>query len=163
MDFDEIKSKIPKLASLTIEELKEIITVGNFDKSRLSLKYNDVPNKYYIMANQGHSKESGDFINHVNLQPIEKPIPNVFHGSYKILYEPIRTNGLNRMGRMHIHIAKSIDAKSGMRKTCDMLVYIDMALAMADGIKFYESRNGVILTEGKDGVLEPKYLSFKFI
>lgn len=61
------------------------------------------------------------------------------------------------MRRKHIHIAKSLEAKSGKRSNCTLLVYIDMDAAMHDGIQFYESANGVILTEGP---LQPKYLTF---
>ncbi len=57
----------------------------------------------------------------------------------------------------------------GMRKSCDLLIYIDIGTAITgtdnvkfkpdfpDGIHFYLSDNGVILTSGKNGVLEPKY------
>jgi 2'-phosphotransferase len=38
---------------------------------------------------------------------------------------------------------------SGMRASCDIIIQIDMALAMEDGIKFYISTNNVILTEGE--------------
>jgi len=37
-----------------------------------------------------------------------------------------------------------------MRKSSQILIYIDAAKAMADGIKFYISANGVILTEGNE-------------
>ena len=67
------------------------------------------------------------------------------------------------MSRKHIHIAKSLSAKSGKRSNCDLIVYIDMKGAMADGIKFYESQNGVILTEGNNGVLHPRYLKFHYL
>jgi 2'-phosphotransferase len=44
-----------------------------------------------------------------------------------------------------------------MRSTCDIYIEIDMEAAMKDGIKFYISSNNVILTEGVDGALSPKY------
>jgi 2'-phosphotransferase len=46
----------------------------------------------------------------------------------------------------------------GMRKSSQILIYIDAAKAMADGIKFYISSNGVILTEGnEEGFLVKEY------
>jgi hypothetical protein len=62
----------------------------------------------------------------------------------------------------------------GMRKKCDLFIYINMQKAMEgllarhndfeltcalDGILFYLSENRVILTTGKDGILESKYFS----
>ena len=44
-----------------------------------------------------------------------------------------------------------------MRGSCDIIIQIDMASAMKDGIDFYISTNSVILTEGIDGCLPPKY------
>jgi 2'-phosphotransferase len=45
-----------------------------------------------------------------------------------------------------------------MRGTCDIYIEIDLEGAMKDGIKFYISSNNVILTEGDNGTLSPKYL-----
>jgi len=65
------------------------------------------------------------------------------------------------MNRTHIHIATSKDAMSGHRKSCNVFIYIDIKKAMNDGIKFYLSSNGVILTKGKDdiGLLSSNYFS----
>ena len=50
---------------------------------------------------------------------------------------------------------------SGARSSSDVLIYIDMPLAMSDGIQFFKSSNGVILTRGlrDSGILPPKYFS----
>ena len=42
---------------------------------------------------------------------------------------------------------------SGMRKSCDTYIEIDMEKAMKDGIQFFVSKNHVILTPGIDGIL----------
>ena len=44
-----------------------------------------------------------------------------------------------------------------MRASCDLFIYIDIAKALADGVVFERSANGVILTKGQNGTLEPKY------
>lgn len=66
------------------------------------------------------------------------------------------------MKRKHIHLAKGTlddpNIISGIRKDVQIYIFIDLAKALADGIKFYESDNGVILTPGNaEGYLEPKY------
>ena len=49
----------------------------------------------------------------------------------------------------------------GLRCRSEVVVYIDIQAAMRDGIAFYLSENGVILTRGEDekGVLPAKYIS----
>ncbi len=44
-----------------------------------------------------------------------------------------------------------------MRSDCDVVIEIDAASAMADGVKFYKSSNDVILTSGLNGVLSTRY------
>lgn len=65
------------------------------------------------------------------------------------------------MTRHHIHCASGLFGEcgvtSGMRATCDLYIYIDIGAAMADGIIFEKSANGVILTKGIEGTLAPKY------
>lgn len=46
-----------------------------------------------------------------------------------------------------------------MRAGCNLYIYIDVPKAMADGIPFEKSDNGVVLTEGKNGVLAKEYFS----
>ena len=45
-----------------------------------------------------------------------------------------------------------------MRKDCEAVVYGDNEKAIKDGILFYRSTNDVIVTEGINGTLQPKYI-----
>lgn len=138
----------------SIEQIQRIVAADN--KGRMGLVQRD--GVWYIRANQGHSKDVGDQLDDSKtMKRITEPIEGVFHGTYMQHKESIAATGLHSGGRKHIHIAKSAEAKSGQRKDCDLIVYIDMKSAMEDGVLFYESENGVILTEG---VLPPKYLTF---
>ncbi|CAN0056248.1 unnamed protein product, partial [Sphacelaria rigidula] len=53
------------------------------------------------------------------------------------------------MNRTHIHFATGLPGDngviSGMRAGCKVLIYVDVAAAMADGIRFFRSTNNVIL------------------
>jgi 2'-phosphotransferase len=78
--------------------------------------------------------------------------PKVVHGTFIKFWGLIKEGGLNRMTRNHIHFApgtpKEEGVISGMRSSCDIIIEIDMAAAIKDGISFYISSNNVILTEG---------------
>lgn len=128
-------------------------------KQRFNIK--TVNNELFIRANQGHSKNIGELINSDKLLvKINEPIPGIFHGTYIKHLESIKKTGLNRMSRQHIHFAKNVNSISGKRSDCNLIIYINMKEAMLDGIIFFESANGVILTEGINGIIPVKYLSF---
>ena len=61
------------------------------------------------------------------------------------------------------------EVKSGYRKSCNTLIWVDMVEAIKSGIEFFQSMNGVILSPGNaDGVIPSTYflkithLDFKF-
>ncbi|PWA22312.1 hypothetical protein CCH79_00012560, partial [Gambusia affinis] len=86
------------------------------------------------------------------------------HGSYLRNWPSIRQQGLSRMNRTHIHLSTGLPGEdgviSGMRKNCDLAVFIDVPRALADGIEFFWSENAVLLTAGDaEGKLLPKYFT----
>lgn len=138
--------------------VKEIVKTS--DKQRFRL--DEVNGEWMIGANQGHSKEIGDKINTLKLmEKITEPIELCVHGTYKKFINSIKKTGLNKMTRTHIHMASGYPDDStvisGARSSADVFIIIDMEKALSDGIEFYRSANGVILTSGVDGILEPKY------
>ena len=147
--------KFKKFSQFNVDMVKKV--VANNNKKRFDLK--TVDDILYIRANQGHS--SGKLNDDKMLQLLTKPIEGCYHGTYLKHLESIKKSGLSRMKRKHIHIAESKESISGQRNDCNLLIYVNMRLAMNDGIKFYKSSNGVILTPGNDdGYLIPKYLIF---
>ncbi|VDI17873.1 Hypothetical predicted protein [Mytilus galloprovincialis] len=45
-----------------------------------------------------------------------------------------------------------------MRQSCEVMIFINLETALADGFKFFRSANNVILCAGnEDGVIPPKY------
>jgi len=129
-----------------------------------------------IRANQGHSIPNIDpNLLLTRLSPEElASTPTIVHGTYD---EPwrngIRTEGLKRMTRNHIHFASGLPTSSkdgdeggavvisGMRRTCTVYVYVDGKKCAEDGIEFYRSDNGVLLTAGVGGTgtLPVRYFS----
>lgn len=122
------------------------------------------PTHFLIRANQGHSIPLSSAALLTKLTP-ETVSPTVVHGTYHALYHPIlEAGGLRAMSRNHIHFSKGLpedtaaDVISGMRNDAELLFYIDVQKSMKDGVDWWISDNGVVLTEGdKEGKIGPKY------
>lgn len=155
--FVSIDEIIAKHNSYTMDIIKQIVAADK--KNRFELV--EINGNNYIRAVQGHT------IANINpdLIRINDPadIPIVVHGTNLAAYNMIKDSGLSRMDRSHIHFAHgTLDDTtviSGMRKTANVMIYIDVVSAMTAGIIFYRSLNGVILSDGIDGIIEPKYFS----
>lgn len=154
---------LPFFARNRIDEVFVRSMVETDSKTRFSLL--EEGGAIFIRANQGHSAGVASLIDTEQLLDlIESPtdIPKVVHGTdFNAWDRHIKTEGLKRMKRSHIHFAPGIlgeeGVRSGMRSSAYIHVYVDAARAMADGIKFYRSSNNVILSDGIDGVVAPKY------
>ena len=64
----------------------------------------------------------------------------------------------------HIHFAAGATGEEGviigMRRSSEVLIFIDSEKAMESGIKFYRSKNNVILSPGDiNGAIKPCYFS----
>lgn len=148
----------PKFRKLnaTVEKVQQVVQADS--KTRFTLRQ-AANGELLIRANQGHS------IPLAELELVEvrdsAECPVVLHGTYLKHWPSIQLEGLKKMGRNHIHLATGRfgdpGVTSGIRKSCDLFIYIDIQKAMSDGITFLRSSNGVILTNGIDGVLLPKY------
>lgn len=144
-----------------------VSVVDNNDKKRFEL-LQDTVEGLLIRAVQGHTiKEIDD---ELLLEEITDPagLPCCVHGTYARNLPAIMQTGLSRMQRNHIHFTTEIPSEvavgerkviSGMRKSVDTIIRIDVALAMADSIQFYRSKNGVILSRGLEdsGSIPVKY------
>ncbi|CBQ69672.1 related to TPT1-tRNA 2`-phosphotransferase [Sporisorium reilianum SRZ2] len=93
-------------------------------------------------------------------------VVEVIHGTYAPAWESIlASGGLKPMSRNHIHLAKGKFGEegviSGMRKSANRLIYIDIARAIKDGVEFVLSSNRVVLTAGdkQSGVLGVQYFT----
>ena len=136
-----------------------------------------------IRANQGHS-----YKNVIENDKLLTPLTagelsdsnnlSIIHGTTQKAWEDhIRIEGLSRMKRNHIHFATGLPESqhdsnrkdgaqknyvapiSGMRSTSQIYIYINGEKCAKDGIKFFRSDNGVILTAGEkeEGLLPVKY------
>uniref|UniRef100_UPI0037E798B9 tRNA 2'-phosphotransferase 1 isoform X2 n=1 Tax=Semicossyphus pulcher TaxID=241346 RepID=UPI0037E798B9 len=152
----------PQFRSYSLEDVKRVVATN--DKQRFKLRSHPEDGRLQIRASQGHSLQVTD----LELKPVLAGSPDcpaeAVHGSYLRNWSSILQQGLSRMQRTHIHLAPGLPGEegviSGMRRDCDLAVYIDVPKALADGIEFFWSENGVLLTTGDtEGKLLPKYFS----
>ena len=178
MSMPEMQAR-PAEKSVTVEEIK--MAVDTDEKQRFKLwQDEDLDGKIFIRANQGHSKpppREGEeekekekekktaaviLDDEKMMTRITTPLPVCVHGTNKDAWKKIKNTGLRPMGRLHIHFACEGPGKkpiSGMRENSQVKIFVDMERAMKDGIEFFLSDNGVILSRGKDGVIAPEYFA----
>ncbi len=160
--------ELPDFQDVKFDTLKEIVQQN--PKNRFTIKNEN--NIWYIRANQGHS---------IPLVKTEKLLTQILipcsciHATNYRALESIKINGLNKMKRNTIHFSEKYPAEYISNENVivtnvvpklryQVLIFIDMEKAMKDGIKFWKSDNGVILSEGINGIIDPKYfLSIKNI
>lgn len=149
--------KLAEFSKIGLPDLERITRTS--DKQRFHL-YED-EKTWFIKANQGHSQEVGNLIDDEKLlKPLAEALPVCVHGTTRKAWKVIQREGLKPMKRKHIHFASQIDPElvvSGMRKSSSVHILVDMKRAIADGIPFFLSQNGVILSPGINGCIPPKY------
>jgi putative RNA 2'-phosphotransferase len=103
-----------------------------------------------IRANQGHSLPVD-----LGLAPVEPP-ELLYHGTVSQFLESIRREGLTRGKRHHVHLSSDIQTatKVGQRRGRPIVLVIESGRMFRDGHTFYQSENGVWLTDA----VPPDYL-----
>ena len=95
-----------------------------------------------IRANQGHSIDV-----ELGLQPVTPPT-ELYHGTVERFLESIRTQGLIKGTRQHVHL--SADRRTaetvGSRRGKPIVLIVNAAAMSESGLQFYLSANGVWLT-----------------
>eukprot|EP00438_Fugacium_kawagutii_P027281 Skav230159 [mRNA] locus=scaffold996:9102:9788:+ [translate_table: standard] len=149
----------------TLADLEPILARDSKDRFQLM----DVQRMLMIRAVQGHS------INVVQDSHLLQPVtPDNFpdccvHGTYRRYFDSIKAEGLLLGGhrghavRNHVHFVpfNPLDQSgiSGMRSDCEIAIWIDLRAALQDGVPFYWSQNGVLLSRGINGVIDTKYFT----
>lgn len=120
--------------------------VFNNSKQRFSIS---AENK--IRANQGHSIA-------VKLDlTSQTPPAKLYHGTTDTNYQKIKTEGLLKMNRNHVHLSSDTETarQVGSRHGKPIVLNIDSKQMAEDGIRFFISENGVWLTDH----VAPKYIT----
>ncbi|KAF7948745.1 hypothetical protein EAE96_007937 [Botrytis aclada] len=167
----------PRLKSLkpTFADIRTAVTDNA--KQRFSMKPNpslleppspssENPEDWMIRANQGHSIaiDSAALLVPITLEAGNVPETCV-HGTYFAFYEEIlKSGGLKKMGRNHVHFGTGVPEDggvvSGMRGDAEVLIYVDVKRCLEEEpqVKWWVSENGVVLTEGDgEGVVATRF------
>ena len=146
-NVDELLRGISNSGRLMDFETLERVVREN-DKQRFS--FND--DKTKIRANQGHSIK-------VDVELEEKIPPKfLYHGTIERNANSIELQGILKGTRLYVHLSADIQTaqKVAARRKGNPVIYKISAFAMhEDGYIFYQSKNGVWLTEN----VPPKYFS----
>lgn len=106
-------------------------------------RYSFNADKTMIRANQGHSVE-------VDLgYKSQKPPKKLYHGTGQKYVDSIYKSGIKKQNRHHVHLSIDIEtAKSvGQRHGSPTIFEINTEKMLEEGFEFYESENGVWLTD----------------
>ncbi len=133
---------------ISLAELQQVVATN--DKQRFA--FNESGD--LIRANQGHSIE-------IDLQLVAQTPPDtLYHGTHAKAVAEIRTTGLQKMSRHHVHLTTNIGMayKVGGRRGESAVFAID-ALSMSQaGYSFYCTANDVWLVDA----VPPQYLKQLF-
>lgn len=150
----------------TVEDLRRAVD-GN-RKQRFDMRENSRFGILEIRANQGHTGTVGAFIKDEKMlveiptaEELEQAGDICAHGTYFENWQRIQHEGLKTMGRAHMHFATRLPGSdelvSGMRSNSQVLIYLDVRLCLARGMKLHRSSNDVLLTRGFNGVIPPAF------
>jgi len=144
---EELLSKAAAHNTIFSKEDLEDIVASN-DKQRFI--FNEDHTR--IRANQGHSIEV-----ELDLQA-QQPPTYLYHGTVEKFLEAIRSEGLKKMSRQHVHLSndKETAQKVGSRQGKPIILHIRGEEMHRDGFVFYISENGVWLTDH----VPVKYIEF---
>ncbi|XP_011299065.1 tRNA 2'-phosphotransferase 1 isoform X1 [Fopius arisanus] len=152
--FVPLRELLEKLPECTIVDIRRIVSTNSKGRFTLVESEDEGPQ---IKANQGHSLAS---VNRLSLKEVSNPNFEIIHGTSFANWAQIKCRGLSRMRRNHIHFSKGLDSARGLRSSAQVFIFIDYSKSSADGIKFFESENGVVLSPGDAcGVIETRYFS----
>ena len=141
----DVKSLL-KNTRINFETLERIVREN--DKQRFSFN----ADKTKIRANQGHSIK-------VDVELEEKVPPEfLYHGTIERNANSIESNGILKGTRLYVHLSTDIETaeKVAARRKGNKVIYkISAQIMNCDGYKFFQSKNGVWLTE----FVPPKYFT----
>ncbi|WP_036168760.1 RNA 2'-phosphotransferase [Massilia sp. 9096] len=145
-DVDELLARLRADGKAIERTLLERVVREN-DKQRFAFDADGTK----IRASQGHSVEVD-----LALQP-QTPPPVLYHGTASRFLKSILAEGLRAGARHQVHLSSEVQTAMnvGMRYGFPVVLRVDAARMQLAGAVFYQSDNGVWLTDA----VAPRYLS----
>lgn len=142
-DIDELIACAGKHDHFMNRDLLQIVVTTN-DKKRFSVDGNR------IRAAQGHSTDKVTIL-HLDKRPPDK----LYHGTATRFMPSIKTEGLTKQQRQHVHLSEDKVTAIAVGKRYGKVVVLQVdALSMyQNGYEFYRADNGVWLTDN----IPPQY------
>ncbi|KZK78372.1 RNA 2'-phosphotransferase [Pseudovibrio sp. W64] len=144
-NINELIERAKPQVELTFEMIEQVVIES--DKQRFKLS----DDKIHIRANQVHSVK-------VDLKLIPVTPPGVlYHGTAEQNWDSIMKQGLKAQSRHHVHLSqdRATAIKVGQRHGKPIVLLIDSERMHHSGVQFYQSDNGVWLTD----VVIPEFIS----
>ncbi|MCH2235601.1 MAG: RNA 2'-phosphotransferase [Crocinitomicaceae bacterium] len=138
LDVDDLILGIKsKGLEITREILEKVVETNN--KKRFSFSLDGTK----IRANQGHSIDVD-----IELKPTSPP-EFLYHGTVEKYLDAIKSEGLKKMNRQHVHLSKDIDTAEnvGGRRGKPVILTVNTGQMEDAGYTFYLSENKVWLTD----------------
>ena len=148
----------PEHLDLTLDSegwalVKDLVDTGKFTKELLEeiVETNDKKryvfneDKTKIRALQGHSIDVN-----LNLKPLKEVPEFLYHGTQWPNVDSIKTKGLNKGARHHVHLSKDLETadKVATRRKGNSVILTILAQEMHErGFEFYLTQNNVYLTD----------------
>ena len=122
---------------LSLDVIQDVVEQN--DKKRFALSEDGRS----IRANQGHSIDVD-----LGLLPVEPPA-TLYHGTADRFLPSIREEGLTKQSRQHVHLSPdhATAIKVGQRHGKPVVLIVNAGGMYAAGHTFFQSQNGVWLTE----------------
>jgi len=143
---------IARMLSLDVHAVMSLAVPLPGEKQRFEILDNN--GKTWVRARHGHSDTRVQAEQMCTL--IETPLPCLVHATQAHCVPLIIEEGLKSFGRQDIYFVDSDSEEAlsnGFRSNCDRLVYVNMQLAMASGLDFYRTPDGMIMGSGLEGTI----------
>ena len=130
---DEVM-RLPLSRRRTRDELERAVAMDS--KGRLELS----PDKEMLRAAQGHTLAiEDDAFEHITRSSEWRS--RLFHGTSEDAWKQIKTTGLSRMDRQHVHMSQT---REGIRHESEVVICIDMDRVLEQCGTLLKATNGVI-------------------